>query len=127
MGVLIVLVAFAWFCLGARSRVQVRNGDAKDIVSCMVRVESELDFDQVHTFGRIPAGSSVAFQTRRLDESSFVITCRYADGRVFRGSTTNVWDPQPGDTTWIELRESDFVVDDPNRNQTGPHDWDPMR
>ncbi len=112
-----VLATLAYLLFGGpRSHVLVRNSDPEDLVACTVRVESEFNFDQVRSLGRIAAGASALFQVRRLNESSFVVTCRYSDGRVLRGSGGNVWDPAPGDTTDIEVRRVGFIVRAPMAN-----------
>jgi len=122
LGAFVLLLAGLWLG-GARSNVLVRNGDSEEIESCTIRVQSEFDLDQVRTFRRLRPGAVVTFTTRRLDESAFLITCRYAHHPELKGFTGNVWDPAPGDTTWIELRRTDFVVDDPNGNARGHHEW----
>ncbi len=130
LGVIAVLssVLILLFVLRAvtlpKSSVIVRNRDKVAVEACTLLVESEFWWDQERHIGPLSPGSSVLLRLHRLDESNFVINCRFEDGQTRSAATANFWDPAPGDSTVVlELAEDGLLVDDAQGSPLSWHRW----
>lgn len=123
LGLAIVLAALRLATL-PRSSVIVRNREKVAVEACTLLVETEFWWNQERHLGPLSPGSSVTLRFHPLDESNFVINCRFGDGQTRSAATTNFWDPAPGDSSVVlELGKDGFLVDDAQGSPMYLHGW----
>jgi len=114
---LLAVAAIAFVLSSPQTILLVTNAD-EPIPSASLLIESEFDFNQARDLPSMDRGSAVVLKVRRLNESSISIHGRFVDGTVFDFTNAgSLWDPSPGDTFRIRIRNRSLVVPGSDRDR----------